>query len=42
MTQMKAYTIPMKNWTLICKKGHHWKKKFGKIDVYTDTTDSTI
>ena len=32
MDQMKAYNIPIKNWTLMCEKGHLCKS-FEKVNA---------
>ena len=37
MAQMKAYTIPMKNWTPICEKGHLCKKVLKKCMCFLAT-----
>ena len=33
MAQMKAYSIPMKKWTLICGKEYFCRKVLQKVDV---------
>ena len=33
MAQMKAYTVPMKNWTLICGKEYLCRKVLKKVGV---------